>query len=161
MKRRRFIRDFSRTLALGVSGSWSTPGFAASGRLVVIVAPQAAVTELSLGTLKRIFLAQTVERPGGGRYVPFNHPPNTLERTHFDQVVLEMSPDQVARYWVDQRIRGNSGAPRAIASSRLLKRVVARMPGAIGYITVSELDDTVRPLKLNGFHYNHKDYPLK
>jgi hypothetical protein len=55
-------------------------------------------------------------------------------RILFDKVVLGMTPDEVARHWVDQRIRGKGRPPRAVPDGALLKKVVRHFPGAIAYL---------------------------
>src|SRR5688572_30776842 len=72
--------------------------------LVLIVSHASQLHELSTGLLRRIFLAEPIDNDGV-RMVPFNAPPLTPERVLFDAQVLGMSPDEMGRYWVDQRIR--------------------------------------------------------
>ena len=52
-------------------------------------------------------------------------------------MVLDLEPDEMARYWIDARIRHGEEAPRTVASS-LLVRVVARLGGSIGYVPAGE-----------------------
>ena len=142
---------------------WFSPGgvaLAAPSRLVVIVGKTSPIDQLSLGTLRSAFLAQPTEEHEV-RVVPFNSPPNSPERVLFDRRVLGMSPEEAARHWVDQRIRGNPGPPRTIAGAKLLRQVVARLPGAIGYLNPEDLDGTVKAVTVGGYDYNHKDYPIQ
>ena len=63
-----------------------------------------------------------------------NHPPKTVDRVGFDQVVLGMDPETVGRFWIDRKIRGGSGPPRTVESLATLRRVVEKLPGALGYL---------------------------
>jgi hypothetical protein len=68
-----------------------------------------------------------------------------------------MSPDQVARYWVDRKIRGQSGPPKSIDSPSVLQRVVAQIKASIGYVRVSD----VRVLPVDGRSPHDPDYPVQ
>jgi hypothetical protein len=125
------------------------------------VARSSSLNDIALGTLRRIFLGETVDGPGGVRFVGFNHPPKTRPRVLFDGVVLGMGPDEVARYWVDQRIRGGVRPPRTVASIELLRQVVAQLPGAISYLPSTDLDQSVRPLSIGGVAMDSSRYPLR
>lgn len=129
--------------------------------LVAVVARNCNLSDISLGTLRRIFLGETVDGPDGARFVGFNHPPKTRPRVLFDSVVLGMNPDEAARYWVDQRIRGGARPPRTVASIELLRQVIAQLPGAISYLPSSELDASVRALTIGGVASDSNRYPLR
>jgi hypothetical protein len=158
MNRRTFTQSLGAGALLALTGSG--PALAASPRLAVIVGKSSSFDNLSLATLRNIFLAQPTSE-NGVRLVPFNSPPNSPERVLFDRRVLGMDPDEVARRWVDQRIRGNPGPPRTIAGAKLLRQVVARLPGAIAYLNPEDLDGTVKALTVGGYDYTHKDYPIR
>jgi hypothetical protein len=160
VSRRRFLQAQVTLLVPMITGGVSDAS--AAGLVVVpIVAPDSPLRDIGLGTLERIFLARPVDGPNGKRFVPFNHPAKTLIRMLFDERVLGMSPDEVARHWVDQRIRGNVRAPRAVANVALLKQVVGRFPGAISYLPVGDLDDSVRPLKVGGVDHASDKYVIR
>lgn len=100
--------------------------------LCVIVHPdnRAAV---SAALLEDIFLRRLTQWPGGDRVIPLNAPPDSDRREVFDRAVLRMSPDEVARYWLDQRIRGAGTAPREVAEPALTVKLVAKLKAAVGY----------------------------
>lgn len=129
--------------------------------LLVVVGLSCPTRDIPLGTLRRIFLGEVVTDSAGQRYVAFNQPPLTRPRTTFDQIVLGMNPDEVARYWVDQRIRFGIRPPRAVSNIPLLREVVARLPGAIGYLAQADLDPTVRVLRIDGLEPDAPRYPLR
>lgn len=145
---------------LGVSPGELALAAPVTPRLVVIVGKTSPIDNISLGALRSAFLAQPTDE-NRVRLVPFNSPPNSPERVLFDRRVLGMSPEEVARHWVDQRIRGNPGPPRAIASAKLLRQVVARLPGAISYLNSEDLDGSVKAITVGGYDPDHKDYPLR
>jgi hypothetical protein len=89
---------------------------------------------MSASDLEAYFLRKERHWPAGDVVVPFNFPPETAPRRTFDRAALGMSPDEVARYWLDQRIRDGGTAPREVGDATLIVKLVARLPGAIGYV---------------------------
>src|SRR5688500_19317277 len=103
--RRRFLGGAVLSLFVGVAGSrraWSAPD------LVLVTGAASAVSDLSRGDLKRLFLGDPVV-VAGQRLTALNLPASTAERMRVEQRVLGMSPDPVAKYWIDRRIRGQGG----------------------------------------------------
>jgi hypothetical protein len=134
----------------------------ASNRIVlsVVVAKSSAVQDLSLSELKRIFTNEGDSDPSGRRYVPFNHPPHTTDRVAFDKIVLGLAADEVSQFWIERKIRGMPGPPRSVDSLSLLLRLIARLPGAIGYARPSQCAGDVRAIRVNGKLPNDASYPL-
>ena len=128
--------------------------------LAVVVARNSAVQDLSLTALRRIFTNEGDTDPADQRYVPFNHPPHTTDRVAFDKIVLGMSADEVSQFWIERKIRGMPGPPRSVDSLSLLLRLIARLPGAIGYARPAQLAGEVRAIRVNGKLPNDPAYPL-
>jgi hypothetical protein len=101
--------------------------------LVVIVSAGNTQTP-SAAALESIFLRKVVTWPSGERIIPLNATPDSERRQRFDRVALGMSPDEAARYWLDQRIRGGDSAPREVGDVVLTAKLVAKLPGTIGYV---------------------------
>ncbi len=154
-------RTFLQSSALLLPALHPEAAAAAPDALVPIVAASSPLRDISLGTLRRVFLSEIVSGPGGLRLVGFNQPAGTRARELFDRIVLGMDPEQVARYWVDQRIRGGARPPRQVNGIALLRQVIARFPGGVGYLNVSELDGSVRALTVNGATHDAANYPLR
>lgn len=128
--------------------------------LAVVVAKSSPVQDLSMAELRRIFTNEGDSDSSGQRYVPFNHPPHTPDRVGFDQRVLGMSEDDVSQFWIERKIRGLPGPPRSVDSLSLLLRLIARLPGGIGYARPAQLTPDVRAVRVNGKLPNEADYPL-
>ncbi len=127
-------------------------------RLVVVVARTSPITNVSHLDLQRCFLGDTID-VSDVRLAPFNAEPNTDARVGFDLSVLGMTPDQVGRFWVDRKVRGEGAAPRSLAAIYLAK-VVAKFPGAISYLTVDQLTADVKPIKVDGIAYGDPRYGI-
>jgi hypothetical protein len=128
--------------------------------LAVVVAKASPVQDLTVAELRRIFTSEGDSDDSGQRYVPFNHPPHTTDRMGFDQAVLGMSADDVSQFWIERKIRGLPGPPRSVDSLSLLLRLIARLPGGIGYARPTQLTGDVRVVRVNGKLPSEAHYPL-
>ena len=114
---------------------------------------------MSLDLLKRVFSGEPTEF-SGRRLIPFNYYPEHPLRRLFDSWLLGLTPDTMPKYWIDRHIRGKGSAPRTLPSPAVLKVVVARIAGAIGYLPAAAIDDSVRTLTVNWKDVRDPDYPL-
>lgn len=146
-------------MPLGHSAS-AAPGQQSAVSLVVIVAAQSTLRDIPHGLLRRIFLGEPSEH-AGKRLLPLNYGPDDPLRIAFDQRAFGMSKDASGRYWVDRRIRGQGLPPRTVPTQMLMRAVVARLPGAVGYLTADQLNDTVRAVTIDGRAHDAADYPLR
>ncbi len=129
-------------------------------RLVVVVAKTSPINEFSLAELRRMYLGEPLDS-GGQRLIPFNRGPSVKERIAFDKLVLGMSEGEVSRYWIDRRIRGQSGSPKAIDPVDVHQRVVVKLAGAVGYVLSTEVRDDVKVVRIDGKAPNDRGYPLE
>jgi ABC-type phosphate transport system substrate-binding protein len=126
---------FASTVAL--CGSAIIGEARAAGPLVVIVHGSVTQGSFSQGELSAIFTTRRRNYDGGQRVIPLNLPPGDEGRVTFDEKVLGMSPDEIARYWIDRKVRGGNAPPRHVPSAALIARLVEKLPGAIGYVPAS------------------------
>ena len=127
--------------------------------LAIVSSKQGGVSELSLYQLKRLFLGDAISGPQG-ELIALNRDPKGAERISFDHLVLGMSPEQAARYWVDRRIRGQSGAPKAVEPAAVIQRVISHLPRAVGYVRLRDVSSDVQVVKLDGRKPGDAGYPL-
>jgi hypothetical protein len=128
-------------------------------KLVVVVAKGSGLTNISRTELKRCFLGESVS--GGGKtLVPFNATANTPDRVGFDKAVLGMTPDEVGRFWVDRKVRGQSAAPRSLPSPAHMAKVAAKFPGAIGYLAEDQLTSDIQAVEVDGIPYSDPRYNI-
>jgi hypothetical protein len=127
----------------------------------IVVATNSPLTNLSLYDLKHLYMGEFVTGPDGKRLIPLNHSAQSPDRTAFDAAVLGMSSDQGAAYWIDRRIRGQSGSPRAVDSNDLAQRIVARFDGAVAYVRLSAVRPDVKIVRVDGKLPMDPDYPIR
>jgi len=134
-------------------------------RLVFDANPEAIAAASLIVTsheLEQIFRGETKTGPGGVKFVIFSR-----ERTSTEfQVVLEkiyhMTVPAFDRYFMRALYIGAvAEAPRVIRSATAMKRIAAGTPGAVTYVFASQLDSTVKALKIDGFSPGDSQYPLK
>jgi hypothetical protein len=110
----------------------SSPGI----EIKVIVNASNAAT-INPADLESYFLRKERHWSDGTPILPFNASPLTDFRQSFDRTVLRLTPDEVAKYWLDQRIRSGETAPREVDDASLTIRLVGRLKGAICYVPAS------------------------
>ena len=126
------------TLLVAVYGTCSSHVTAADEvALLVIAHPSLPQNRLSADELVAIFTLTQRRWPDGRSAIPFNYPPGNDIRAQFDRAVLRMDQVEVARFWIDRRVRGGGDSPRTVPSVALMERVIAALPGSIGYIPAS------------------------
>ena len=128
--------------------------------LAVIVSKGSPLNELSSAQLTRMYMGDLVDS-GGGRLIPLNRSTGTEERQQFDRVILGKSPDEMARYWIDRKIRGQSGAPKAVEPVDVYERVVAKLDGAVGYVRIGEVRGDVKVVRIDGKAPTDPGYPVR
>lgn len=142
---------FGLTLSLGLA----LPAVAVNAAepkvpLAVVVAKNSPLGDMSFHELKRLYLGDTVSGPNGRKLIPLTQLAGSRDRVGFDQAVLGMSAEATARYWIDRKIRGQSGPPKAVDSVDVLKRVVGNVEGSIGYLRADQARGDVKVLRIDG-----------
>jgi hypothetical protein len=129
--------------------------------LAVFVSKDSSVQDLKMSELRRIFTNADDSAFSGQRSVPFNHTAHSADRVGFDQTVLRMNPDEVSRFWIDRKIRGLPGPPRAVDSLSQLLHLVARNTGGIGYARPAQVTGEVRVIRIDGKLPSDAGYPVQ
>lgn len=155
LPRRQLLGTFGALGVFALCGS----ALAAAEPIAVVVGPNSRQRGLSLDKLRRIFLANPTDNDDGHRFVPINLAPGASARARFDQAVLRLSPEEAARYWIDQRLRGNK-PPRVAGSYEVCRGAVQELPGAISYLPLS-LAGSLRILSIDGRTPTESSYILR
>jgi ABC-type phosphate transport system substrate-binding protein len=132
------------SLQLAYSPLAAGPAAGGTSHLVVIVNPGVPVSVLTASELEAIFTSSKRTWPDGSNIGAFSYAPDNDLRREFDKVVLRMSADEVARFWIDQRVRGGAPPPRQVPDPALAMRLVAKLPGCIAYIPNDLVNSTVK-----------------
>ncbi|MEY4578758.1 MAG: hypothetical protein RL701_3461 [Pseudomonadota bacterium] len=103
----------------------------------VIVHRSSPATHLSSAEVEALFTRTQTRWSDGSPVVPLSFPTGTTIREQFDRAVLRLDADQVGRFWLDRRIRGLGAPPKQVLNAALMIKVVANLPGSIGYVPAS------------------------
>jgi hypothetical protein len=142
------------------AGLWDlAPANAGEAALVLVVAKSSPIDDVTRAELNRIFSGDSV-KIDGQPVVPFALAPNLPERHAFDQAVLGLSPDEVSKYWIDRRIRGQGNPPKSAPSPEVMAKVVASFPAAMGYLPASALTAGLKPVTIDGKAHTDRGYLL-
>jgi hypothetical protein len=106
-------------------------------KLKVIVHPDNALTSVSRGFLRDVFLKKSTGWPGGEGILPVDLAWRFAERPVFTEHVLQKTPAQVKAYWNQQIFSGKGVPPPEADSPRAVIAYVLANPGAVGYIPAS------------------------
>jgi hypothetical protein len=135
--------------ASAASTSTASVDAAEKASLAVVVSKSFPIDNLSFGDLKRLY-AGTPVVAAGKSLIPITYPKHATERIGFDQSVLGMSADEAGRYWVDRKIRGQSGPPKAVDSPEVVIKLVTKVDGAVGYVRPNAAGPAVKVLRIDG-----------
>ena len=151
MATRREILKWSMGAAAGLTALRVNPAFAqSSDSLAIVVAKTSPIQSLSQFELKKLYLGTVITDGSGERILPFNQAPNAPDRVLFEDRVLGMTADELARYWIDRKIRGQGGAPKAVSPVDLLQKVVSRLEHSVAYVRVTNVSPEVRVIPIDG-----------
>jgi hypothetical protein len=130
--------------------------------LAVVVNKSISLDTLTAGDVRMMFLGEKSKWPDGKAVVPAETAPESPGRTLQLKTVNKMSDAAVKRYYMLAVFNGKDIAlPKAFASADALKRFVAQTPGAIGCIMASEVDNSVKVLKVDGAAPGDQAYKLR
>lgn len=128
-------------LCLGLMMSMSA-AFAAD--YAVVVAKESGISAMEQSRIRDIFLRRR-NFEGSVKLIPVNPLGEDELRRRFEEAVLMMDRDEVTRYWTASHFQGVS-PPTTQASLESVKRFVERVQGAIGYLPLTMVDDSIRVL---------------
>lgn len=130
---------------------------AATDPLAVIVNKANGASELSTGRLAGVYRGEMEHWPNQQKIVVLNRPITSEVRRQFYAWVL--GREATAKFF-----RTGSPVPfrtQQVKSDRATRKMVARIPGAIGYIPLSAVDDSVKVLKIDGMLPDQARYPFQ
>ena len=116
--------------------------------MAVVVASNAefaVIQQLAPRELSQIFWRKKQYWQGGARIYPINLHAEHLLRITFSKTVLGSPPSEQADYWNGLYFHGTT-PPYSVQSEEAVLRYVSTTKGAIGYVSVCNLDERVKPV---------------
>lgn len=106
-----------------------------SEEVIIIVNDQNSVTELTDEQVQNYFLKKSRQWPNGAPVRFFDLRDDKEERKIFLRTVIGKSAREIELYWIGQKLYTGNSAPLQISNDSMMAGVVARFPGAIGYVS--------------------------
>jgi phosphate transport system substrate-binding protein len=133
-----------------------------SEALAIVVNRSNPLSEISLTDLRRLYRGQRSRWSNGRRVTLVMRDPGTPEREAILQTLYGVDEDEYRRGFLRAVFTGEAnGAPKILASTNGVLRFVFNVPGAIGYVRVSEVDGSVKMLRVDGHLPGEAGYRLE
>lgn len=140
----------------------AAPIRAAEEALAIVVNKANPVANLSFAELRQVFLAERNHWPHGRKSVITMREPGQPERVAVLRQIYRMSESDYNRHFLQLNYTGDSQvAPKQLATAEKILKFVFNVPGAIGYVRASEVDDTVKLVQIDGLLPRDAGYKLK
>jgi ABC-type phosphate transport system substrate-binding protein len=130
--------------------------------LAIIVNQSNPVDELSLAELRAVFLGERSHWPNGRRITLVMLDPEQPERKIVLREIYGMNEKDLSQHFIQGVFTGVVFvSPKTLASPAEVLKFVFNVPGAIGYLRVSDVDGSVKVLRVDGHLPDDKDYKLR
>lgn len=130
--------------------------------LAIVVNQSNTIDDLSLKELRTVFLGERSHWPNGRRITLVMMDPGLSERKAVLRDVCHMSETEFSRHFLQGLFTGEVFvSPKTLSTSVGVRKFVFNVPGAIGYLRSSDVDGTVKVIKVNGHRPEEADYPLR
>jgi len=138
------------------------PVAVADDTLAIIVNQSNTIDDLSLKELKTLFLGERSHWPNGRRITLVMMDAGLSERKAVLRDVCHMNETEFSRHFLQGLFTGEVFvSPKTLSTSVGVRKFVFNVQGAIGYLRASDVDGTVKVLKVNGHRPEDADYPLR
>ena len=149
------------TSAGGAAGPSRAP-VAPDESLAVIVNQSNPIDDLSLNELRTVFLGERSHWPNGRRITLVMMDPGLAERKAVLHDVCHMSETEFSRHFLQGLFTGEVFvSPKTLSTPVGVRKFVFNVPGAIGYLRASDVNNTVKVIKINGRGPDDPEYPLR
>lgn len=130
--------------------------------LAIIVNVANPVDNLSLAELRNVFLGERAHWPNGRRITLVMMEPGKAERIALIHEVCQMTEGEFNRHFLHGLFTGEVFvSPKTLSSPVGVRKFIFNVPGAIGYARTSDLDASVKVLRVNGHLPSDKEYSLR
>jgi ABC-type phosphate transport system substrate-binding protein len=114
------------------------------GAVDLVVNPDVPVESLTRSMARSIFSMRMTSWPNGMPIQVFVLGDKTPLHAAFSKEILGVFPHQLRRAWNRQIFAGTGQAPAKVESEREMAEMVAKTPGAIGYVSEDMLNEQIR-----------------
>ena len=137
-------------------------GVGSDQSVAIIVNSSNSVDNFSFDELRKIFLGERSHWPNGRRITIVMMDPAQPERKLILREVYAMSEKDLSSHFIQGVFTGSVlVSPKTLNTTAEVKKFVLNVPGAIGYVRASEVDPSVKVIRVDGRLPDDKDYKLR
>ncbi len=130
--------------------------------LAIIVNHANTVDDLTLKELRTVFLGERSHWPNGRRITLVMMDAGEPERKAVLRDICRMNETEFSRHFLQGLFTGEVFvSPKTLSSPTGVRKFVFNVPGAIGYVRASDVDGTVKVIRINGRAVDDPEYPLR
>ena len=130
--------------------------------LAIVVNRSNPVESLSLSELRKIFLESQDHWSNGRRITVIMLEPGKIERQIVLTQIYQMDEKDFNKYFLHGMLTGEVHvAPKAMTNSSEVLKFVFNVPGAIGYVKASDVNDSVKVVRIDSRLPGEKDYLIR
>ena len=130
--------------------------------LAIVVNQSNPVDNLSFKDLRSIFLGERSHWPNGRRITLVTMEPGQPERKAILRSIYRMSENDFNRHFMQGLFTGEVFvSPKTLATPVGVRKFIFNVPGAIGYLRSSDVDDSVKVIRIDGHLPDDKEYSLR
>ena len=135
---------------------------ATAGPVAIVVHKDTGIDNLSLLEVRSIFLANQQFWPDRTRIILLVRAPKSEERDFILNTIYEMDEAQFRQYWIAKMFRAEvPRGPKVVFSTGMMLELVIAIPGSISFVSIDEVTDDVKVVKVDGMLPTDPGYPLK
>ncbi len=140
----------------------SLPALLAADDLAVVVNKSNPIDNITKLELKRLVLGEQAAWGAGKKVRVVLRAPGQPEREGVLRSVCGMSENDFNQHLMHANFNGETGGvPVALGSGVAVRQLVMSIPGAIGFLRVSDVNDTVKVITVDGVPAGQPAYKVK
>ncbi len=135
---------------------------AADTDLAVVVNKANSTSNLTKSQLRKLVLGEQGSWPGGVKVTVALRNPGNADRIAILRVVCRMSEDDYNQHVLHADLDGETATPpKVLNSAASVRQFVGSAPGAIGFLRLADVNDSVRVISVDGVIAGQPDYKIK
>ena len=130
--------------------------------LAIVVNTANPISRLTTAELRKVFLGERGHWPNGRRITIVMLEPGQPERKVILSDVCQMNETEFNNHFLHGLFTGEVlVSPKTLANPLGVRKFIFNVPGAIGYLRLSDVDDTVKVIRIGERAPSDKGYPLR
>jgi phosphate transport system substrate-binding protein len=130
--------------------------------LAIVVNRNNPINDVSLPELRSMFFGERKWWSPKRRITLAAMRHNTQEYKTVQRVIYKIDRHELEHYYLYQSFKGEgANLPLTMRAPTEVKKFVVTTPGALGYLRASDVDDTVKVVRVNGLLPGDDGYPLR